>query len=389
MKKQVVHRNDRQPVSRINPTTPEARQRVITALKARADEDLIALVQWLTVDKQKGKPIPFVKCESLRSIITNLETLKAGVHTRWKQALGLMEVEIQKSHRSKASTPAPSQIVTGVLSSLNDISEKIASGNAVPGMLGRLENMQQVIAKLEGSDELAEKISIVIQNAQDALRGYRKPQPKSKIRKPEKINPAIREEQIFRDECAPLTGESDIFVIANCFISMSARLGQSPVSLAKRAATMNGVFKVELLPELLELLQQDVDLNALIPRPKDKDDNTRSDGGKLVGLTGVVEGGWSIGVEAQRIITAELKKIAHFSGAQRVYLDTARLGLALESDTFIVIEEVKRIAGTQNCSPLTVAVYATHKTPGIRPEIAGDVITLLAQDEMLSAVLKR
>jgi hypothetical protein len=70
---------------------------VITALKARADEDLIALVQWLTVDKQKGNPIPFVKCESLRSAIANLETLKAGVHTRWKQALGLMEAEIQKS----------------------------------------------------------------------------------------------------------------------------------------------------------------------------------------------------------------------------------------------------------------------------------------------------
>ncbi|EPK7409261.1 hypothetical protein ACVEIO_024065 (plasmid) [Klebsiella aerogenes] len=389
MKREVVHRNDRQRVSRINPTTPEARQRVITALKARADEDLIALVQWLTVDKQKGNPIPFVKCESLRSAIANLETLKAGVHTRWKQALGLMEAEIQKSHRSKASIPAPSQIVTGVLSSLNDISEKIASGNAVPGMLGRLENMQQVITKLEGSEELAKSINIVIQQAQDALRGYRKPQPKSKTRKAERINPAIREEQTFRDECAPLTGESDIFVIANCLISMSARLGQSPVSLAKRAATLKGVIKVEILPELLELLQQEVDLNALIPRPKVKDDNTRSDGGKLVGLTGVVEGGWSIGVEAQRIITAELKKIAHFSGTQRVYLDTARSGLALESDTFKVIEEVKRIAGTQNCSPLTVAVYATHKTPGIRPEIAGDVITLLAQDEMLTANLKR
>ncbi|HHT4844983.1 TPA: hypothetical protein ACTYGO_004894 [Klebsiella aerogenes] len=389
MKREVVHRNDRQRVSRINPTTPEARQRVITALKARADEDLIALVQWLTVDKQKGNPIPFVKCESLRSAIANLETLKAGVHTRWKQALGLMEAEIQKSHRSKASIPASSQIVTGVLSSLNDISEKIASGNAVPGMLGRLENMQQVITKLEGSEELAKSINIVIQQAQDALRGYRKPQPKSKTRKAERINPAIREEQTFRDECAPLTGESDIFVIANCLISMSARLGQSPVSLAKRAATLKGVIKVEILPELLELLQQEVDLNALIPRPKVKDDNTRSDGGKLVGLTGVVEGGWSIGVEAQRIITAELKKIAHFSGTQRVYLDTARSGLALESDTFKVIEEVKRIAGTQNCSPLTVAVYATHKTPGIRPEIAGDVITLLAQDEMLTANLKR
>jgi hypothetical protein len=229
MKREAVHRNDRQRVSRINPTTPEARQRVITALKARADEDLIALVQWLTVDKQKGNPIPFVKCESLRSAIANLETLKAGVHTRWKQALGLMEAEIQKSHRSKASIPAPSQIVTGVLSSLNDISEKIASGNAVPGMLGRLENMQQVITKLEGSEELAKSINIVIQQAQDALRGYRKPQPKSKTRKPERINPAIREEQTFRDECAPLTGESDIFVIANCLISMSARLGQSPL----------------------------------------------------------------------------------------------------------------------------------------------------------------
>lgn len=111
MKRQVVHRNDRQRVSRINPTTPEARQRVISALKARADEDFIALVQWLTVDKQKGNPIPFVKCESLRSAIANLETLKAGVHTWWKQALGLMEVEIQKSHRSKAATPDRKSVV--------------------------------------------------------------------------------------------------------------------------------------------------------------------------------------------------------------------------------------------------------------------------------------
>lgn len=129
--------------------------------------------------------------------------------------------------------------------------------------------------------------------------------------------------------------------------------------LAKRAATLKGVIKTELLPELLELLQQDVELNALVPLPKVKDDNIRSDGGKLVGLTGVVEGGASIGVEAQRIITSELKKIAHISGAQRVYLDTARLGLALESDRFKVIEEVKRIAGKHNWRPLSVAVYAT------------------------------
>ena len=130
-------------------------------------------------------------------------------------------------------------------------------------------------------------------------------------------------------------------------------------------------------------------MNVLVPLPKVKDDNTRSDGGKLVGLTGVVEGGSSIGVEAQRIITAELKKFAHISGAQRIYLDTARLGLALENDTFKVIEEVKRIAVVHDWSPLSVAAYATYKTPGIRPEIAGDVITLLAQDETLSATVRR
>ncbi|CDL37140.1 hypothetical protein [Citrobacter freundii] len=71
------------------------------------------------------------------------------------------------------------------------------------------------------------------------------------------------------------------------------------------------------------------------------------------------------------------------------YLDTARLGLALENDTFKVIEEVKRIAEKRNWSPLSVAVYATYKKPGIRPEIAGDVITLLAQDEALSATIRR
>lgn len=125
-----------------------------------------------------------------------------------------MEKEIKKSHQLKVPVPAPSQIVTGVLSNLNDISEKIASGDAIPEMLGRLENMQQMIAKLKGCEDLA-----------------------------------------------------------------------------KRAAALKGVIKTELLPELLELLQQDVKLNALVPLPKVKDDNIRSDGGKLVGLTGVVEGG--------------------------------------------------------------------------------------------------
>lgn len=389
MKRQIAHKNDRLPVPRTNHFTPEARQRVINGLVATAKADFVSLVHWLKTGKQNGEPIPLDKCESLRTAILNLETLKAGVQTDWKHAIQLMEKEIKKSHQLNASVPAPSQLVTGVVRNLNDISEKIAAGKAVPEMLGRLENMQQMIANLKGNEGLIKSISILTRSAQDALRGYSKKPPKSKIRKPEKANPLLREEQSFRAECAPLIGENDIFIIASCLISMSARLGQSPVSLAKRAAALNGVIKTELLPELLELLQQDVELNALVPLHRDKDDNTRSDGGKLVGLTGVVEGGSSIGVEAQRIITAELKKLAYISAVQRVYLDTARLGLALEKDTFKVIEEVKRIAEKYNWSPLSVAVYATYKTPGIRPDIAGDVITLLAQDEVLSATVKR
>ncbi|HBS1665550.1 hypothetical protein [Klebsiella quasipneumoniae] len=388
MKRPIAHKNDRLPAPRTNHFTPEAKQRVINGLVATAKADFVSLVHWLKTGKQNGEPIPLAICESLRSAIHNLETLKAGVQTDWKQAIQLMEKEIHKSHQLKASAPASSQIVTGVLKNLNDISEKIASGNAVPEMLGRLENIQQMITNLKGSEDLVKSVMILTKSAQDALRGYNKKQPKSKIRKPEKANLTFRDEQSFREECAPLIGENDIFIIASCLISMSARLGQSPVGLAKRAATLKGVIKIELLPELLELLQQDVELNALSPVPRVKDDNTRSDGGKLVGLTGIVEGGSSIGVEAQRIITAELKKLAHISVVQRVYLDTARLGLALENDTFKVIEEVKRIAGKHNWSPLLVAVYATYKTPGIRPDIAGDVITLLAQDEALSATAK-
>lgn len=389
MKRPIARKNDRLPVPRTNHFTPEARQRVINGLVATAKADFVSLVHWLKTGKQNGEPIPLDKCESLRTAILNLETLKAGVQTDWKHAIQLMEKEIKKSHQLNASVPAPSQLVIGVLRNLNDISEKIAAGKAVPEMLGRLENMQQMIANLKGNEGLIKSISILTRSAQDALRGYSKKQPKSKIRKPEKANPLLREEQSFRAECAPLIGENDIFIIASCIISMSARLGQSPVSLAKRAAALKGVIKTELLPELLELLQQDVELNALVPLHRDKDDNTRSDGGKLVGLTGVVEGGSSIGVEAQRIITTELKKLAYISAVQRVYLDTARLGLALENDTFKVIEEVKRIADKHKWSPLSVAVYATYKTPGIIPDIAGDVITLLAQDEVLPATVKR
>ncbi|EPH6761907.1 hypothetical protein ACS0ON_001417 [Cronobacter dublinensis] len=389
MKRPIAHKNDRMPAPRTNHFTPEARQRVINGLVATAKADFVSLVHWLKTGKQDGEPIPFNKCESLRTAIHNLETLKAGVHTDWKQAIRLMEKEIKKSHQLNASVPASSQLVTGVLRSLNDISEKIAAGKAVPEMLGRLENMHQMIANIKGNESLVKSISILNRSVQDALRGYRKTQPKSKIRKPEKANILLHDEQSFRAECAPLSGERDILIIASCLISMSARLGQSPVSLAKRAAALKGVIKTELLPELLELLQQDIDLNALVPLHRDKDDNTRSDGGKLVGLTGVVEGGSSIGVEAQRIITVELKKLAHISEVQRIYLDTARLGLALENDTFKAIEEVKRIAGKYNWSPLLVAAYATYKTPGIRSDIAGDVITLLAQDEALYVNVSR
>lgn len=389
MKRPIAHKNDRMPAQRTNHFTPEARQRVINRLVAKARADFVSLIYWLKTGKQNGEPIPLDKCESLRTAILNLETLKAGVQTDWKQALQLMEKDIKKSHQLNASVPATSQLVAGVLRNLEDISEKIAAGNAIPEMLGRLENMQKLISNLKGNEDLVKSINILTRSVQDALRGYSKKQTKSKIRKPEKANPLLRDEQSFRTECAPLIGESDIFIIASCLISMSARLGQSPVSLAKRAAALKGVIKTELLPELLELLQQDVELNALVPLPRDKDDNTRSDGGKLVGLTGVVEGGTSIGVEAQRIITAELKKLGYISGVQGVYLDTARLGLALEHDMFKVIEEVKRIAGKHNWSPLSVAVYATSKTPGIRPDIAGDVITLLAQDEVLSTTVRR
>lgn len=312
MNRPIAYKNDCLPVPEKNHFTPEARQRVINGLVARAQADFESLIHWLKTGKQNGESVPLAKCESLRSTIHSLETLRAGVQTDWKQAIQLMENEIRKSHRLTAPASASSQIVTGLLNNLNVISEKIASGKAVPGMLGRLENIQQMIISLEGNEALVKSVMMLTQRAQDVLRGYDKKQPKAKIIKPEKLNLTFRDEQSFREECAPLIGERDVFIIASCLISMSSRLGQSPVGLAKRAAALKGVIKTELLPEILELLQQGLDLNALSPIPKVKDDNTRSDGDKLVGLTGVVEGGSSIGVEAQRIITAELKN-SHIS----------------------------------------------------------------------------
>ena len=199
---------------------------------------------------------------------------------------------------------------------LNDISQKIATGLASPDMLGRLDYMLQLTAGLAGGDDLTQSIRKVSDSAEKALRGYDKPQAKAKTPKPAPPAPAFRDDQTFRQECAPLIGVDDLFVLANCLIAMSARLGRSPVSLAKRAAGLKGVIKPDMLADLLELLQQDVDLTALAPPPRVKDDNSRSDGGKLVGLTGVVEGGASIGAEAQRIITAELKKHSPLTSAR-------------------------------------------------------------------------
>ena len=200
MKRPIAHKNDRLPAPRTNHFTPEARQRVINGLVVTAKADFVSLVHWLKTGKQNGEPIPLDKCESLRTAILNLEVLKAGVQTDWKQAIQLMEKEIKKSHQLNASVPAPSQLVTGVLRNLNDISEKIAAGKAVPEMLGRLENMQQMIANLKGNEGLIKSISILTRSAQDALRGYSKKLPKSKIRKPEKANPLLRDEHSFRAE---------------------------------------------------------------------------------------------------------------------------------------------------------------------------------------------
>ncbi|EOK5893672.1 hypothetical protein ACM6ZZ_004131 [Citrobacter freundii] len=276
MKRPTAHKNDRLPVRRSNPTTPQARERVIAGLVASATSDFVYLVQWLKSGKQNGDPLQLSRWDSLRNAISHLETLDAGVQPDWRKVLTLVSREIHTSHNVQAVVTPPSKIAGGILSNLNDISQKIATGLASPDMLGRLDYMLQLTAGLAGGDDLTQSIRKV------------------------------------------------------------------------------------------------------------KDDNSRSDGGKLVGLTGVVEGGASIGAEAQRIITAELKKHSPLTSAQRVSFDTARAGLALESDTFRVIEEIRRIAASLNWRPLAVAAHAAHKSPGIRPEIAGDVITLLAQDEALT-----
>lgn len=383
MKKPSDHKNDRLPKPRTNFSDPDVRKRVVAGLNDSAANDFIALINWLRMGKNVGEAIPLAKCHSLRNTISRLEALKCGVKTDWKDVLKLMERTIQNSHQVKEIASDPSQIATGIIKNMNEISQSIASGSATPEMLARLHKMHQITSSLKGSEDLTNSINMLIESTQDALRGYTSQKAKPKVRKPIKQNYAQREDMILRSECEPLIGLNDIFMIASRLISMSTRLGCSPVTLAKRVDALKGVINPEIMPELLDLLQQDVELMAQTVPLQVKDDNSRSDGGKLVGLTGIVEGGSSIGVEAQRIITAELKRLPPLTNAQRISFDTARASLALECDTFKVIEEIRRIAACFKWRPLAVAAYVAHKSLGIRADIAGDVITLLAQDEAL------
>lgn len=383
MKRPSCHKNDRLSKPKVNFSTPEVKERVVKGLNDSAAKDFIFLFNWLKSGKEAGEAIPLARCESLRKTISTLESLKCGVKTDWKDILKLMEHTIKKCHKVTVTSPAPSQFVTGVLNNLSEISQDLASGNANPEMLTRLQKLQQITSGLKGSEELKKSIDMMIESVQDALRGYTKHRIKSKARKPVKQNDAQREDKILLSECDPLIGLNDIFMIANCLISMATRMGCSPVSLAKRVDALKVVINPEIMPELLDLLQQDVEIMDKAIPEKIKEDNSRSDGGKLVGLTGIVEGGSSIGVEAQRIITSELKKLPKLTNTECIYMDTARASLALECDVFKVIEEVRSIAVRLKWRPLAVAAYIVHKSLGIRTDIAGDVVTLLAQDEAL------
>lgn len=385
MRKMTANKTDRVPVRKRDPRRSEVREEVIERLRVSANTEFVTLVNWLTSGKGQGQAPPVASCEALRNTITHLETLKAGVQPDWRNVLKLMSCEIHSQHLVDDTEIPRSNIAAGVHRSLTEISQQIAAGKATPVMLGRLEHMLQIASALEGGQALITSIQQIIMSAENSLRGFARPAVQLKVARPVKPSQALREELFFRAECAPLNSITDLFIAADFCIAAAERLGISPVSLIKRAATMKGIIHPEILPELLELLEQEAELSAIAPPLRYKDDNTRSDGGKLVGQTGIVEGGISIGAEAQRIITAELKKTMPLTAALRVSFDTARSALALENDIFKVIDEIRQIAARFNLRPLAVAAYATVKTPGIRPEIAGDVITLLAQDEYLSS----
>lgn len=385
MKRITDIKTDRVPVRKKDPRRTEAREDVIERLRVSANAELVVLVNWLKTGKARGEKLPVAHCDVLRMTITHLETLKAGVQPDWRNVLKLMSIEIHSQHQVEEAKAPRSNIAAGVHRTLSDISQQIAVGKTTPDMLGKLEHMLQIASALEEGQPLMTSIRQVIVSAESALRGFVRPAAQRKVARPAKISRALQDDHSLRVECAPLSGITDPFVAANFLIVMAERLGTSPVSLVRRAAALKGVINPVILSELQELLEQEAELSAIAPPPKFKDDNTRSDGGKLVGQTGIVEGGTSIGPEAQRIITAELKKTVPLTAAQRVSFDTARSALALENDTFKVIDEIRQIAARFNWRPLAVAAHAAGKAQGIRPEIASDVITLLAQDELLSS----
>lgn len=251
MKKPSDHKNDRLPKPRTNFSDPDVRKRVVEGLNDSAANDFIALINWLRMGKNVGEAIPLAKCHSLRNTISRLEALKCGVKTDWKDVLKLMERTIQNSHQVKEIASDPSQIATGIIKNMNEISQSIASGSATPEMLARLHKMHQITSSLKGSEDLTNSINMLIKSTQDALRAYTSQKAKPKVRKPIKQNYAQREDMILRSECEPLIGLNDIFMIANRLISMSTRLGCSPVTLAKRVDALKGVINPEIMPELL------------------------------------------------------------------------------------------------------------------------------------------
>jgi hypothetical protein len=293
-----------------------------------------------------------------------------------------MSPEIHKSHEVDEGPARPSGIAHGVHNNLREISQKMASGAVTPDMPGKLKYLKQLAQGLPHNEELLKSIEKVSDIAEKGLRGYRPRQTRLKPPKQtKKVTRLIKD--MLQSEFARLAGIHDPFILASYFISLSEHLGLSPVQLAKNASMLKGILDPAILPDLLELLQQDVDLKASAQPSIVKDDNIRSDGGKLVGQTGIVEGGTSIGIEAQRIITRELKNPSPLTPEQRISFETARTSLVLEQDTFKLIDEIKRIARCYNWRPLAVTAHAVHRSPGIRTDIASDVITLFAQDETL------
>ncbi|EIY0667609.1 hypothetical protein MMC72_001743 [Salmonella enterica] len=172
MKKPTYNRSDRLPVRKNNPHTPEARERVIAGLRASATTDFVFIVRWLTTVKSNDEPIPLARCDNLRNTISNLETLKAGIQPDWRKALTLMSQEVHSRHKVTKTPKPPSKIAVGVINNLNDISQKIASGNATHDMPARLNYMLQLTTSLEGGDELVNSIREVTKSVEKALRGY-------------------------------------------------------------------------------------------------------------------------------------------------------------------------------------------------------------------------